>query len=204
MTALWSHTIDSRYCNGYGRCSRESVWIVSAVHDERRVISVPIVIMDETKKCRVVARRDNPDRWWIDLSVDCTGKTSPTVTIMQEGFAGCIRSGYVPADYFRKFIDDMKSVAAVIDELRASYARREKEKCRSRTCVHELDTDHYGFSVFEEPQWGGLYHEIVIALPSSDPLDNSDELYLTAVIGSGEMMQLSSDLDAIAEALASI
>ena len=63
MPALWNHTIDNLYCTGYGRCSRESVWIVSAVQHERRVVFFSCAIMDE--------HTDRKRRYRVDLIV-CT------------------------------------------------------------------------------------------------------------------------------------
>ncbi len=47
MTALWSHTNRDRSRGGYGRRRSLSVWNVSAVQEERRVVSVPPVAMGQ-------------------------------------------------------------------------------------------------------------------------------------------------------------
>jgi hypothetical protein len=45
VAAVMSHTIDDRLRSGDGRCDVISVWILSATHDERRVVSLPHITM---------------------------------------------------------------------------------------------------------------------------------------------------------------
>ena len=47
MTLLRGHTVESGFCNGYGRCRSGLVWSFSAVHRGRRVVYFSCAIMDE-------------------------------------------------------------------------------------------------------------------------------------------------------------
>jgi hypothetical protein len=59
MTALTNHTIGIVFCDGYGRCGAVPVWI-SAAHDEQRVVTVPLPIMDDKK---AVSSAHTPGPW---------------------------------------------------------------------------------------------------------------------------------------------
>lgn len=63
MTLLRSHTFDDRYCDGYGRRGPVSVWIVSAVHEGRRVVSFPCFTMGQYFKAVNLDKREVVCPW---------------------------------------------------------------------------------------------------------------------------------------------
>lgn len=64
MTALLSHTNRDWSCKGYGRCRLISVWI-SAVHEERRVVSVPLFTMGQYFKAVNLDKKEVVCPWCI-------------------------------------------------------------------------------------------------------------------------------------------